>query len=647
MLDPLQDRDSVGGLPSLLDTNPFLPPHTVQRIIASGAPARPFTPNGNELGRASLLQMNELSRRAAYLGTTGEDGNLWSEMNFSSDSPSSSQQQEGRQYAQNPQGNKPARGLDQPREVYREMVKTAWNGSTVPPTSADGAGFATRTTNDERERVGFNVSMARDDSGSGMRTDTLEDHRGRPRRRNTDSNFVVGAGGVGQSDGFAQVQTFSPDSKEQTQPMALSSESLTSSSSTQASTKPQTTVPDLWASRMSDLPVMDTQNILARSGTIEDDGSLTHEGLQVYTVGHLLPKGIGIGGSEDLQDWLAFDSEAGQSGVIFGGQEQSGGYQDLAQFTSASGEDEDEVVQPTPSNSLITPGAAASLSSSESRTQKIRVRRSTYVPGWAVPPRVLLVDDDAVSRKLSSKFLKVFGCTIDVAVDGLGAVNKMNLEKYDLVLMDIVMPKLDGVSATSLIRKFDQGTPIISMTSNSKPNEIMTYYSSGMNDILPKPFTKEGLLDMLEKHLMHLKVMQQMSKLPRSISTPMLMQGFGSNLSTLQSMQPGSPFSNLIESPSASDGATSTNPATGLTSGRSTPGFLNFGGTYDGEINPLAGMGLTDDQYTLILQNMVNGDGFLSMMDEAVITGSMEKRSLEDLGEDGRNKKRSRFETIE
>ena len=41
------------------------------------------------------------------------------------------------------------------------------------------------------------------------------------------------------------------------------------------------------------------------------------------------------------------------------------------------------------------------------------------------------------------------------------------------------MPKLDGVSATSMIRKFDQGSPIIAMTSNSKPNEIMTYYSSG------------------------------------------------------------------------------------------------------------------------------------------------------------------------
>lgn len=60
------------------------------------------------------------------------------------------------------------------------------------------------------------------------------------------------------------------------------------------------------------------------------------------------------------------------------------------------------------------------------------------------------------------------------------------------------MPKLDGISATSLIRQFYHMTPIISMTSNSKPNEIIKYYSSGMNDILPKPFTKDGLLDMLE-----------------------------------------------------------------------------------------------------------------------------------------------------
>lgn len=79
------------------------------------------------------------------------------------------------------------------------------------------------------------------------------------------------------------------------------------------------------------------------------------------------------------------------------------------------------------------------------------------------------------------------------------------------------MPKLDGISATSMIRRFDPMTPIISMTSNSKPAEILTYYSSGasnvrfnfkdnvltsvplgMNDILPKPFTRDGLIRMLE-----------------------------------------------------------------------------------------------------------------------------------------------------
>ncbi|KAF8323209.1 hypothetical protein DL93DRAFT_2050146 [Clavulina sp. PMI_390] len=145
-------------------------------------------------------------------------------------------------------------------------------------------------------------------------------------------------------------------------------------------------------------------------------------------------------------------------------------------------------------------GKSTSPRSSTSPTtgSKLRVRRATYVPGWAVPPRVLLVEDDLVSRRLSSKFLQVSGCQIDVAVDGLGAVSKMELEKYDLVLMDIVMPKLDGVSATSMIRRFDPMTPIISMTSNSKPSELLTYYSSGMNDILPKPFTRDGLIRILE-----------------------------------------------------------------------------------------------------------------------------------------------------
>lgn len=204
------------------------------------------------------------------------------------------------------------------------------------------------------------------------------------------------------------------------------------------------------------------------------NGDVPFPGLQVFTVGHLLPRSSN---TPDDGTW-SFDPAALQLPAPLDVQSSA---------------------------AFATPTASSSSSSSSSTAvarraptpQRLRVRRSTFVPGWAVPPRVLLVDDDAVSRKLSSKFLQVFGCTIDVAVDGVGAVNKMNLEKYDLVLMvrvvavcfnpafgdvlwqDIVMPKLDGVSATSLIRQFDPMTPIISMTSNSKPNEILTYYSHG------------------------------------------------------------------------------------------------------------------------------------------------------------------------
>jgi len=134
-------------------------------------------------------------------------------------------------------------------------------------------------------------------------------------------------------------------------------------------------------------------------------------------------------------------------------------------------------------------------------------KKSTQVdPGWVRQPEILLVEDDQTCRRIGGKFLYAFHCSIDSALDGLEAVNKLNAgTKYDLVLMDIIMPNLDGVSATHLVRQFDQSTPIIAMTSNIRSDDISMYFQHGMNDVLPKPFTKEGLLAMLEKHLSHLK----------------------------------------------------------------------------------------------------------------------------------------------
>lgn len=91
----------------------------------------------------------------------------------------------------------------------------------------------------------------------------------------------------------------------------------------------------------------------------------------------------------------------------------------------------------TPSNELAQSGQpSTSTTASEIPSDNtMRVHRKTFIPGWSVPPRVLLVDDDSVCRNLSSKLLQVFGCTFDVATDGVEALKKLGLEKYDLVLM--------------------------------------------------------------------------------------------------------------------------------------------------------------------------------------------------------------------
>ena len=163
----------------------------------------------------------------------------------------------------------------------------------------------------------------------------------------------------------------------------------------------------------------------------------THEGLQVYTVGHLMPRDMDPAFSAKAAGDGSWAFDAG--GMLGAPQQQRQRQQEEGEYMPTNGED--EVVRPSPQNpssssSSSSGSASISASSSSSSSQRtLRVRRSTFVPGWAVPPRVLLVDDDAVTRTLSKKFLQVFGCTTDIAVDGVGAVTKMNLEKYDLVLM--------------------------------------------------------------------------------------------------------------------------------------------------------------------------------------------------------------------
>mgnify|MGYP003575272040 CR=1 FL=1 len=117
--------------------------------------------------------------------------------------------------------------------------------------------------------------------------------------------------------------------------------------------------------------------------------------------------------------------------------------------------------------------------------------------------RILLVEDNEFNRMVAEDTLKevIPGAIIDVAVNGLEAVNKVRDEAYDLVLMDIQMPVMDGVEATKQIRETlpapAKDTRIIAMTANVLQDDVQGYFAVGMNAYVSKPFqTNELLLKM-------------------------------------------------------------------------------------------------------------------------------------------------------
>lgn len=112
--------------------------------------------------------------------------------------------------------------------------------------------------------------------------------------------------------------------------------------------------------------------------------------------------------------------------------------------------------------------------------------------------KILLVEDNEMNRFIAVKSLQHVGCDVTEAVNGMDAIDKIKGHHYDLILMDIQMPVLDGVEATKLIRKkYDADIPIIAMTANAFKHDIELYISAGMNDYLIKPYKEKELYEKL------------------------------------------------------------------------------------------------------------------------------------------------------
>jgi PAS domain S-box-containing protein len=117
--------------------------------------------------------------------------------------------------------------------------------------------------------------------------------------------------------------------------------------------------------------------------------------------------------------------------------------------------------------------------------------------------RVLVVEDNQANLDMVSELLSMLGFAVDSAEDGLVAVEKAGSGNYDLILMDIQMPNMDGLEATRAIRTLPgwHEKPIVAMTASVFPEDRMACIKAGMNDMVPKPIEPDVCFNVLQRIL--------------------------------------------------------------------------------------------------------------------------------------------------
>lgn len=117
---------------------------------------------------------------------------------------------------------------------------------------------------------------------------------------------------------------------------------------------------------------------------------------------------------------------------------------------------------------------------------------------------ILVVDDNATNRMVAQSLVEMFDCTSESAEDGEEAVEAARTGRFDLILMDIKMPRMDGIAATRMIRAIPGPigvVPIIALTANADPDDAEAYLAAGMNGVVEKPMKPEQLLAALQQAL--------------------------------------------------------------------------------------------------------------------------------------------------
>jgi len=122
--------------------------------------------------------------------------------------------------------------------------------------------------------------------------------------------------------------------------------------------------------------------------------------------------------------------------------------------------------------------------------------------GERLPLSILLAEDNAVNQKLALRILQRLGYRADVAGNGLEVLQALQRQKYDVVLMDVQMPEMDGLEATrQILQRWPEGKRprIIAMTANVMKEDQDACAAAGMDDYLSKPIQVDALMAALSR----------------------------------------------------------------------------------------------------------------------------------------------------
>jgi CheY-like chemotaxis protein len=140
----------------------------------------------------------------------------------------------------------------------------------------------------------------------------------------------------------------------------------------------------------------------------------------------------------------------------------------------------------------------AAASGEAAAAEALRVEKTGEV-------RVLLAEDNPFNQKIMQIILNNLGIQSDVAGNGREAIRMLGEKRYDLILMDIRMPKMDGIDATRAIRESDSASkniPIVALTAHAMPEQRDIWMAAGMDGYLIKPVKPELLCETIHSHLM-------------------------------------------------------------------------------------------------------------------------------------------------